>query len=170
MLKQLLTAFQVPESELSRVQLLLTTILRGATAVAVTLAIVSLAFMLMGQPNWFWLVGVVLAAILFGLTRLNQGGKVSLSVNLLLAVITIYAVFAEPMGFPEPRLHTLIYAVPIVMVALLLPTAAVLYWGIIVASVILLRVLILSLMLGLFCRLSGESSWSDHYHCDHVAL
>jgi K+-sensing histidine kinase KdpD/CheY-like chemotaxis protein len=149
MLKQLLTAFQVPESELSRVQLLLTTILRGAIAVAVTLAIVSLAFMLMGQPNWFWLVGVVLAAILFGLTRLNQGGKVSLSVNLLLAVITIYAVFAEPMGFPEPRLHTLIYAVPIVMVALLLPTAAVLYWGIIVASVILLRVLILSLMLGI---------------------
>jgi signal transduction histidine kinase/DNA-binding response OmpR family regulator/putative methionine-R-sulfoxide reductase with GAF domain len=150
MLKQVLAAFQVPESELPRVQSLLTIILRGATVVVVFLVITSLGFiMLTGQTNWFWLVGVVLAAILFGLTRLNQRGEVSLSVNLLLATITIYAASAEPLGFPEPRLHMLIYAVPIAIAALLLPTTAVLYWGVIVESVILLRAFVLSMVLGM---------------------
>ncbi len=142
MLKQALATFQVPESELSRVQPIFTTVLRGAAVTVLVLEMVSLAFILIGQPNWFWLIGILLWGIILGLTRLNQRGEVSLSINLLLAAITIYAASAEPLGFPEPRLHMLIYAVPIVIAALLLPTAAVTVWGGIVAVVILLRALI----------------------------
>jgi signal transduction histidine kinase/DNA-binding response OmpR family regulator/putative methionine-R-sulfoxide reductase with GAF domain len=142
MLKRVLTMLQVPESELSRIQPLFTIILRGATVTVVILAIVSFAFILVGQANWFWLIGIVIGAVILGLTRLNQRGRVSLSINLLLAAITLYAVSAEPLGFPEPKLHLLIYVIPIALAALLLPESAVTLWGGIVGLVILLRALI----------------------------
>ena len=149
MLKQVLAAFRVPESELPRVQPLVTAILRGATTVAVAVGGVSLVFMLVGQPNWFWLVSIILSVTFLGLTRLNQQGRVSLTINLLSAVITLYAISAEPIGFPEPRLHMLFYAAPIAIAALTLPAVAVLYWGVIVELVILLRGLILPMAFGM---------------------
>jgi K+-sensing histidine kinase KdpD/CheY-like chemotaxis protein len=148
MLKKLLAVFRVPESEVPRVQPLLTVILRGTTVAVVVLAIVSVVFLLIGEANWFWLVSGVLFAVLFGLGRLNRQGWTSLSINLLLATITIYAVSAEPLGFLEPRLHELIYVVPIAIAALLLPKAAVTAWGIIVAAVILLRALVMLMIPG----------------------
>jgi K+-sensing histidine kinase KdpD/CheY-like chemotaxis protein len=154
MFKKLLTVVTVPENDLPRIGPLLTMVIRGSLVAAVVITILALAALIvsdvrLGTGFDAWLAaGPSLIVVFLLLGRLNQQGRVSLTANLLMATVTIYAAMAEPLGFPEARLHLVVYAVPIAMAALMLPPTATLVWGEIASLTILVQMLILEAIPG----------------------
>ena len=143
MFRKLFDNLKIPEFEVLRVGPLLTTLFQWAQWVVGVSGAFALIIVWMGFADWRWFLSVVL---LFGITillrTLNDRGYVDLAVNAFLAAITLYAVLAEPLGFPEPRLHTLLYAAPVVIAAFLLPSISIIMWGALVAGAVLLRSLV----------------------------
>ena len=148
MLRKILAMLQIQESELARVQSLFTTLNRGLLWVAITLIVFSTGALLVGQQSWLWMLsGPGLLVIYISLRGMSERGNTGLAVNLLLITTVLYAVLADPLGFPDSRVYTLFYVVPIAIAALLLPSFAVLFWGGSVALAILVRNLAVAIIL-----------------------
>jgi K+-sensing histidine kinase KdpD/CheY-like chemotaxis protein len=150
MFEKLLAIITVPEDELPRVRPLLAMVVRGSLVAAIVITVLALAVLItlgvrLGTGLDAWLVaGPSLIVVFLLLGRLNQQGRVSLTANLLMAAVTIYAATVEPLGFSGTRLHLVVYAVPIAMAALMLPPTATLIWGEIASLAILVQMLILA--------------------------
>jgi GAF domain-containing protein/DNA-binding response OmpR family regulator len=146
MLNKLIKVLTIQETESPRAEQVLNVLIRGSMAVAAILIAVSIALLYAAQGGYWMIGGPILLAILFGLGRLNQQGRVSLTANLYVATIILYATLAEPLDFPTDRLNLLVYAVPIVVAALLISPAAGPVWAGIATAAILIRTLILAIL------------------------
>ncbi|MFN2269859.1 MAG: GAF domain-containing protein [Anaerolineae bacterium] len=148
MLRKILAKLQVQESEMARVQLLFVTLNRGLLWTAIILMVISTGALLIGYQSWLWMLsGPVVLVAYIGLRGMGERGNTSLAVNLLLLTVMLYVVLIDPLGFPDPRIHILFYAVPIAIAALLLPSAAVLFWSGGVVLTILIRDLVVAVVL-----------------------
>jgi GAF domain-containing protein len=143
MLKKLSGTLVIQEADLPRVRSLMDTFMPGITvaSAASTILLLSVTVWLKGERS-FWLPsGITLAVtlLLLWINRLNQRGHISLAVNLVLAIITLYLTLVLPAGFLETGAGPGGYAVPPVIAAMMINPAAALVWTVIVTLAMLAR-------------------------------
>jgi GAF domain-containing protein len=143
MLKKLSGTLVIQEADLPRVRSLMDTFMPGITvaSAASTILLLSVTIWLKGERS-FWLpsgITLVVTLLLLGINRLNRRGHVSLAVNLVLAIITLYLTLVLPAGFLETGAGPGGYAVPPVIAAMMINPAAALVWTVIVTLAMLGR-------------------------------
>ena len=143
MLKKLLDAFKVPETDLERASSVFAFLIQVGIVVASLLVVIALAWMGKYAGQWMLVASILLVAML-GLRWLNQHGYTSLAIDLFLVVVTLYAASIRPLGFPVVEFDLLIYTASISIASLLLSPMAGLIWGGVVTSTILAQSLMVA--------------------------
>ncbi len=143
LLKKLSGTLVIQEADLPRVRSLMDTYMPGITAISAagTILLLSATVWLKGEKSLWVPTGLTLVStlLLLGINKLNQRGRVSLAVNLALAIITLYLTLVLPAGFLETGAGPGWYAVPPAIAAMMLNPAAALFWAVVVTLTMLAR-------------------------------
>ncbi len=143
MFKKLSGTLVIQEDDLPRVRLLMDTFMPGIITVSAISAIVllSVTVWFKGEKSLLLPTGITLVAtlLLLGVNKLHQRGHISLSANLILAIITLYITLVLPAGFLETGAGPGWYAVPPAIAAMMINPVAALVWAIFVTLAMLAR-------------------------------
>ena len=144
MWKRLIALLKIQDSELQWVEPALHMLFQASMIAMAVLILLSLLLALFGQP-YFWQIlisSMVLLGIVYWLDRLSRQGHRDLAFNLLLGLVTLYATAISMLGLLKVEGVMLIYALPIMIAALLITPEAGLIWGGLVLLLTIARVLI----------------------------
>jgi GAF domain-containing protein len=151
--KKLAGTLVIQAVDLPRVRSLTDAFMPGITvaSAASTILLLCVTVWLKGERNLWPPTGITLAVtlLLLWINKLNQRGHVSLAVNLVLAIVTLYLTLVLPAGFLETGAGPGGYAVPPVVAAMTINPAAALVWTVIVTLAMLARLGWITIFLGM---------------------
>ncbi len=148
MWKRVFALLKIRESELPWIEPALHTLFQASMIAMAVLILHSLLLALLGQL-YFWQILVssaILLGVIYWLDRRSRQGRLSVALNLLLGTITFYTTAASVLGLGKGEGVWLIYALPIVIAALLITPEAGLIWGGFILLLTIVRVLISALV------------------------